>query len=136
MNRINFLFTQVHITFARPGHLIANVKICRKHLNYQNRVHPSFLSFLLDNVTALNEKTLNSTLMMGVSMDIQIHFHNLKSGKLDDTLEVEANILDAQENMVFHKCTIRNLFDNVVIATGTHNTFRGGVYKSNKFLVQ
>lgn len=87
---------------------------------------------LVDNITSINGTCFFDNLALGSSVGIHVNFLNT-AVKLGDEISIVANVVDAQENLLFHECTMKNKRTGLTVAFGTHTAFFSEIHKSYTF---
>ncbi|KAL2435576.1 hypothetical protein ABEF95_005368 [Exophiala dermatitidis] len=122
----NFLLSDVVLTSATNGSMVATLQVSPNHLNSKGVLHGSVSVTIVDwaGGMAIASTGLEKT---GVSTDIHISY--VSSAKLGDRLIIEANVTKVGRNMGFTTVTIYKAAaedgdeNKTVVAHGTHTKY-------------
>ncbi|KAF7190893.1 Acyl-coenzyme A thioesterase 13 [Pseudocercospora fuligena] len=122
-----FLLSDVQITSASKGEVVARLLLSENHINSQGGIHGSVSATIVDWIGGMAIASWDFRNGTGVSVDIHVTYQS--SAKVGEEIEIEGIAERVGGNLAFTKVGIYKVEDGKrgkIVATGTHTKFVKG----------
>lgn len=119
-----FLLSDIAITSATKGRVIARLELTKNHVNSKGGIHGTTSACIIDWIGGLAIASWDLRENSGVSTDIHVNY--VGSARVGDTIEVDAKAQKVGGTLAFTTITISKVVDGKVgpvVATGSHTKF-------------
>jgi len=122
-----FLLSDVRITEACKGHVLARLSLSQNHMNSMSSLHGSVSAAIVDWMGGMAISTWDLRSKSGVSVDIHVTYQS--GAKVGDEIEIEGVVEKVGGSLAFTKINIYKVEDGKrgnIVVTGTHTKFVKG----------
>jgi acyl-coenzyme A thioesterase 13 len=122
-----FLLSDVKITSASKGHVLARLPLSENHMNSMKSLHGSVSATIVDWMGGMAISTWDLRDKSGVSVDIHVTYQS--GAKVGEEIEIEGVAEKVGGSLAFTKVNVYKVEDGKrgkVVVTGTHTKFVKG----------
>ena len=115
-----FLLSDVTLTSATEGNVIANLNVQKVHINSKGTLHGTVSACLVDWAGGM---AIASTGLEKTGSSTDLHVTYVQTAKEGDTLEIEAKASKVGSTLAYTTVEVRRVSDGATVCHGSHTKY-------------